>query len=55
MSLVVIYTTVIILLSDEPTGCQLPNVVLDPVIDVPLAVFVVMNPILVCRLLKMCD
>ena len=39
---------VIILLSDEPTGCQLPNGLLSPVIDVSFAVLV-MNPIRVCR------
>ena len=51
MSLVVIYTTVIILLGDEPTGCQLPNGLLSPVIDVSFAVLV-MNPIRVCRSLE---
>ena len=48
MSLVVIYTTVIVLFSDESTGCQLPNGVLSPVIGVSFAVHV-MNRIRVCR------
>jgi len=48
MSLVVIYTTVIVLFSDEATSWQLPNGVLSPVIDVSFAVHA-MNPIRVCR------